>query len=1045
MADCGKKYFSPRLLDYIVIVGTRTPCSTQSVQMPQLLRRYPPENHKDFPLPPDVVFFCQPEGCINTDIRRLSPRDTHSFVFALTEKDTSRVRYGICMNFYRRFEIKTPRCSKSCDDDGSTGGGGSSGTGGEDLKQKSTDQSDDSLPNKEKIENEDQQKQKKGAKMNRRHVSQRCLSLISLCIISHHPFFSTFRECLSILKKMIQMFSQRNCDRKHRRDLVWTLLTTRFTQDFTKIIPENVIQDVCAIETWCLRILSAPVPVPGKTKVELEILDPKLKSSLILALPDHTRFTLVDFPLHLPLELLGVDTCVKVLTMIMMEHKVVIQSRDYNALSMSVMAFVTIIYPFEYMFPVIPLLPTCMNSAEQLLLAPTPYIIGVPSSFLLYKKNFRLPDDVWLVDLDTNKIIKPSGADELPSLPDPEGSTLKNHFKQVLASMSISTPSPTAQPNRSGNNIKNNNNNQNQITTFDPLSYGNDIDSVDIAARIAMIKFFNSNGLLLNFSEYTRTIRLFPRPVVAFQINSFLHSRPKSSVFLTKFVQTQAVEYFAEWSLCPDNVAFIRVQNGVHDPLIIGDKAKWYSHQLDSIMFKVCTEDINSKLIDIFNEFNQKSDQESELAAAAADSDEEEEDDDESIDEISTSSSISSLNEFEEIYNVRCPKTEYLNTLKDVSDSSFTLCDARSIFHPPDTLLTSSSDVDSSVSPKITADVAKTIIPATDQAKPESTKKAPKPIVIRQESMKIRRASQQLQKMPAKSDTSASSSSSAASSDSESETDSEHEFRPKSLYDNTDLNLPDLAQITSDLNKKIATSSDTDISEQSRSSTPKIGDSQQTAVRSQKSSSSSIQNISPSNSIDKSSGTSTPTLAKAMSISSVFSRSQSQSSSQPQIQAQQQQGSLLNRLTNEAKDMAREAKAVAKEVVKPGQQGTKKKFLAKLQDFGEPLMQKSSAKEFWRMSKEEDSDSSAAMPLSSSSSSIMSSMSTDFNGLADKTAGMLSGFFSKSNLQKVKEKSTQPFGPFPKGKKGLIEKSNLIRHSTNQAQQMLEQQKKSKS
>ena len=45
--------------------------------------------------------------------------------------------------------------------------------------------------------------------------------------------------------------------------------------------------------------------------------------------------------------------------------QVVLQSRDYNALSMSVMAFVAMIYPLEYMFPVIPLLPTCMGSAEQ--------------------------------------------------------------------------------------------------------------------------------------------------------------------------------------------------------------------------------------------------------------------------------------------------------------------------------------------------------------------------------------------------------------------------------------------------------------------------------------------------------------------------------------------------------------------------------------------------------------------------------------------------------------------------------------------------------
>lgn len=41
---------------------------------------------------------------------------------------------------------------------------------------------------------------------------------------------------------------------------------------------------------------------------------------------------------------------------------------------------------------------------------------------------FRLPDDVWLVDLDSNKLI--SGY-EIPPLPEPEGTILKNHLKQV--------------------------------------------------------------------------------------------------------------------------------------------------------------------------------------------------------------------------------------------------------------------------------------------------------------------------------------------------------------------------------------------------------------------------------------------------------------------------------------------------------------------------------------------------------------------------------------------------------------------------------------
>lgn len=152
----------------------------------------------------------------------------------------------------------------------------------------------------------------------------------------------------------------------------------------------------------------------------------------MFALPDHTRFSLVDFPLHLPLELLGVDTCMKVLTLILMENKLLFISRDYNALSMSVIAFVTMIYPLEYMFPVIPLLPTCMSCAEQLLLAPTPFVIGIPATFLMYKKNFQLPDDIWQIDLDSNKLTPPSGSyEEIPALPEPEGTILKNHLKQV--------------------------------------------------------------------------------------------------------------------------------------------------------------------------------------------------------------------------------------------------------------------------------------------------------------------------------------------------------------------------------------------------------------------------------------------------------------------------------------------------------------------------------------------------------------------------------------------------------------------------------------
>ena len=38
------------------------------------------------------------------------------------------------------------------------------------------------------------------------------------------------------------------------------------------------------------------------------------------------------------------------------------------------------------------------------------------------------------------------------------------------------------------------------------------------------MRFLNSASVLANLTEHTRTLRLYPRPVVAFQYNSFLRS-----------------------------------------------------------------------------------------------------------------------------------------------------------------------------------------------------------------------------------------------------------------------------------------------------------------------------------------------------------------------------------------------------------------------------------------------------------------------------------------------------------------------------------------
>ncbi|GCB80473.1 hypothetical protein scyTo_0017190 [Scyliorhinus torazame] len=533
----SKKRVCPRLLDYLVIIGARQPSSESIAQTPELLRRYPLEDHRDFPLPPDVVFFCQPEGCLSVRQKRTSLRDDSSFVFTLTDKDSGVIRYGVCVNFYRSFQKRSRdrperglqhvkgNATETPDNDQTNSDSGSS------LATHSADSTPD-ISRSPRL---------------KRHLRSgnrsRNSTLTSLCILSHYPFFSTFRECLYTLKRLVDCCSERllikkaGCLKGIQRDTMWRLFTGSLTVDEKSSV---ILHDVREMESWIYRLLHSPVPVPGQKRVDVEILPRELQPALTFALPDMARFTLVDFPLHLPLELLGVEPCLQVLSCILLEHKVVLQSRDYNALSMSVMAFVAMLYPLEYMFPVIPLLPTCMASAEQLLLAPTPYIIGVPASFLLYKADFKMPDDVWLVDLDANKC--------LVSLSVIMQQELVTAEKKALASMSLNTQPilnlekfNEAQELSVGGRPRDEQTST-PSTEFNPLIYGNDVDSVDIATRVAMVRFFNSPNVLHGFLAHTRTLRLFPRPVVAFQVNSFLASRPKPSLFTEKLARTQAVD-----------------------------------------------------------------------------------------------------------------------------------------------------------------------------------------------------------------------------------------------------------------------------------------------------------------------------------------------------------------------------------------------------------------------------------------------------------------------------------------------------------------------
>jgi hypothetical protein len=313
MSNELKKYFCPRLIDFVIIVGCKEPASPAQLmtkhlhqlqlqyehyekslppemrhkdgtsgyqkktaeqqrseppiaQMPELLRRYPLDDHEDFMLPQDVTYFCQPEGCSNinckSQMRANANRDTTSFIFTLTEKDSARCRYGVCINFFRPVEKKQKTTSNNSDSKSRS------------SKNNSDTDEDDHRQNSDIYAKKSINKKRRNKKVKYTHT------LTSLCIISHHPFFSIFRECLNILRRIIeacharslasvksQFNNNQNSNQLIGKDTVWGILTGSSNTLSTEQISALVACEIKEIETWILRLLSAPVPIPGRTKL----------------------------------------------------------------------------------------------------------------------------------------------------------------------------------------------------------------------------------------------------------------------------------------------------------------------------------------------------------------------------------------------------------------------------------------------------------------------------------------------------------------------------------------------------------------------------------------------------------------------------------------------------------------------------------------------------------------------------------------------------------------------------------------------------------
>lgn len=73
MASSGcAEYYCQRLLDYFLIVGPQKNIENEAgLDKTVILKQFPPLEHEDFPLPPETVYFCQPDSLTRKGIQDL--------------------------------------------------------------------------------------------------------------------------------------------------------------------------------------------------------------------------------------------------------------------------------------------------------------------------------------------------------------------------------------------------------------------------------------------------------------------------------------------------------------------------------------------------------------------------------------------------------------------------------------------------------------------------------------------------------------------------------------------------------------------------------------------------------------------------------------------------------------------------------------------------------------------------------------------------------------------------------------------------------------
>eukprot|EP00062_Callorhinchus_milii_P002157 gi/632938077/ref/XP_007903653.1/ PREDICTED: C-myc promoter-binding protein isoform X3 [Callorhinchus milii] len=345
-----------------------------------------------------------------------------------------------------------------------------------------------------------------------------------ICLLSHWPFFDAFRKFLTFLY--------------------------RYSISGPHALP--IEKHICHF------MHNAPFPSPQRPRI---LVQQSPHDSLMLCQPVSSPLPLSGGSFITLLQNLGPENAISMLLYAVTEHKILIHSLRPAVLTSVAEALVSMIFPFHWPCPYIPLCPLAL---ADVLSAPCPFIVGVDSRYFdLYDP----PNDVSCVDLDTNTISQTEDRKNLTwkILPKKACKNLMNSLNNLYEQLAELQQRPREEALM-------------EMTMNDcDLNSGKKVQVLEMEIQEVFLRFMAS--ILKGYRSYLLPITQAPSEKATdasslFDLQGFLKSRDRShQKFYSLMTKTQMfIRFIEECSFVSDKDASLAFFDDCVDKLFYSER-----------------------------------------------------------------------------------------------------------------------------------------------------------------------------------------------------------------------------------------------------------------------------------------------------------------------------------------------------------------------------------------------------------------------------------------------------------------------------------------